>query len=220
MGARGRESRWQRRLPQRRPVRPSWSSVTTSPTELLTVGHGTLGQAELAALLAGSSVELLVDVRTAPGSRRHPQVARAALEQWLPEAGIGYEWEPRLGGWRKADPASVNTALRNESFRGYADYMRSEAFWAALDEVLTRAATRRTAVMCSESVYWRCHRRLIADAAVIGRSARVSHLGHDGRSSSHELTEGVREENGQPVYDIDVSEQFPGLSGEQGGLVT
>ena len=188
--------------------------MTSSPVELLTVGHGTLAQAELTALLAGRSVELLVDVRTAPGSRRQPHVARAALEQWLPEAGIGYEWEPRLGGWRKADPASINTALRNESFRGYADYMRSEAFWAALDEVLTSAATRRTAVMCSESVYWRCHRRLIADAAVIGRDTRVSHLGHDGRLSAHELTDGVRDQNGQPVYDIGVSEQFPGLADE------
>jgi uncharacterized protein (DUF488 family) len=187
--------------------------MTNAKAELLTIGHGTLGQAELTSLLRGGGVELLVDVRTAPGSRRHPHVARAALEQWLPEAGIAYEWEPRLGGWRKADPASPNTALRNESFRGYADYMRSEAFWAALDEVLAMAAARSTAFMCSESVYWRCHRRLIADAAVIGRNARVSHLGHDGRLSPHELTAGAREEDGRPVYDIGAPESFPGISG-------
>jgi uncharacterized protein (DUF488 family) len=183
--------------------------VTGADVELLTVGHGTLGQAELTSLLRASAVELLVDVRTAPGSRRHPHVARAALEQWLPESGLAYEWEPRLGGWRKADPASPNTALRNESFRGYADYMRSEAFWDALDQVLARSASRRTAVMCSESVYWRCHRRLIADAAVIGRGAKVLHLGHDGRLSSHEVTEGAREENGQPVYDIGAPGRLP-----------
>jgi uncharacterized protein (DUF488 family) len=188
--------------------------VGNANVELLTIGHGTLAQAELASLLRRSGVEQLVDVRTAPGSRRHPHVARAALEQWLPEAGIAYEWEPRLGGWRKADPASPNTALRNESFRGYADYMRSEAFWAALDEVLALAATRPTAVMCSESVYWRCHRRLIADAAVIGRGVTVSHLGHDGRSSPHELTEGARGENGRPVYDIGFPERFPGILGQ------
>ncbi|HXW82289.1 MAG TPA: DUF488 domain-containing protein [Acidimicrobiales bacterium] len=188
--------------------------MTHADVELLTIGHGTLGQADLTSLLHVGEVGLLVDVRTAPGSRRHPHVARAALEQWLPEAGIAYEWEPRLGGWRKADPASPNLALRNESFRGYADYMRSEAFWAALDEVLALAAGRRTAVMCSESVYWRCHRRLIADAAVIGRGARVSHLGHDGRLSSHELTDGARAENGQPVYDLGAPERFPGISSQ------
>lgn len=120
----------------------------------------------------------------------------------MPAAGIAYEWEPRLGGWRKAEPSSPNTALRNESFRGYADYMRSAPFWAALDAVLAAAAKQRTAVMCSESVYWRCHRRLIADAACIGRGATVLHLGHDGRLSPHQLTEGVRSLEGQPVYDL------------------
>jgi uncharacterized protein (DUF488 family) len=185
--------------------------VASTDGELLTVGHGALGQAELTSLLRGSALDLLVDVRTAPGSRRHPHVARAALGQWLPEAGIAYEWEPRLGGWRKPDPASPNTALRNDSFRGYADYMRSEAFWEALDKVLASSASRRTAVMCSESVYWRCHRRLIADAAVIGRGARVLHLGHDGRLSPHQVTEGARAENGQLVYDIGAAEPLPDL---------
>ena len=178
--------------------------------ELLTVGHGTLEQAELVKLSRGAAIEWLVDVRTAPGSRRNPHVARAALEQWLPEAGIAYQWEPRLGGWRRADPASVNTALRNESFRGYADYMQSGVFWEALDGVLATSANQRTAVMCSESVYWRCHRRLIADAAVIGRAAKVLHLGHDGRLCPHALTEGVRWQNGSPVYDVGASPQLPG----------
>jgi uncharacterized protein (DUF488 family) len=179
--------------------------------ELLTVGHGTLSEEQLTGLLRGAGVETLVDVRTAPGSRRHPQVGRTEMERWVPEAGIAYYWEPRLGGWRKADPDSPNTALRNGSFRGYADYMRSEQFWDALDEVLGRAAKNRTAVMCSESVYWRCHRRLIADAATIGRQARVLHLAHDGRLTPHQLTEGVRPAGGRPVYDVGTARPLLGL---------
>jgi uncharacterized protein (DUF488 family) len=169
---------------------------------LLTVGHGTLGQNELAALLTRADVVSVVDVRAAPGSKRHPHVSRSELEKWLPDTGFAYRWEPRLGGWRKPDPASSNTALRNESFRGYADYMGSPAFWEALDDVLVEAAGRRTTVMCSESVYWRCHRRLIADAAVIDRGATVLHIGHDGRLTPHRLTDGVRSDHGQPVYDV------------------
>lgn len=171
-------------------------------TTLLTVGHGTLGQAELSNLLREAAIEVVVDVRTAPGSKRHPHVARAEMEKWLPEAGIAYEWEPDLGGWRKPHASSPNTALRNDSFRGYADYMGGAHFWPALDAVLATAAKNRAAVMCSESVYWRCHRRLIADAAVIGRGATVLHLGHDGRLSPHQLTEGVRSAGGRPVYDL------------------
>jgi uncharacterized protein (DUF488 family) len=171
-------------------------------TELLTLGHGTLGQLELTDLMRTAGVDVLVDVRTAPGSRRHPHVARAQMEQWLPAAGIAYHWEPRLGGWRRASPTSLNTALRNDSFRGYADYMGSEQFWVALDEVLDMAAGRRTAVMCSESAYWRCHRRLIADAASIGRGTTVLHLGHNGLLTPHQLTAGVRSAEGRPVYDL------------------
>src|SRR5579864_147195 len=96
-----------------------------SDVELLTVGHGTMPQEEFADLLRRADLELLVDVRTAPGSRRHPHFAREAMESWMPETGIAYRWEPRLGGWRKPIPDSPNRALRNESFRGYADYMRS-----------------------------------------------------------------------------------------------
>ncbi len=173
-------------------------------TRLLTFGHGTLAADAIAGLLHGAGVELLVDVRTAPGSRRHPHVAREALERWLPDQGVDYRWERRLGGWRKPDPASPNRALRNESFRGYADYMLQPVFWEALDEVLGQAAARPTTVMCSEAVYWRCHRRLIADAAVIGRGAEVLHLAHDGRLAPHRLTDGVRDDGGRPVYDVGV----------------
>lgn len=123
------------------------------------------------------------------------------MEVWVPGRGIEYAWEPSLGGWRKAAPDSPNTALRNDSFRGYADYMATAPFWSALDTVLARAERLRTAVMCSEAVYWRCHRRLIADAAVLARNVTVQHLGHDGRTVPHRLTEGVRAEEGRVLYD-------------------
>jgi uncharacterized protein (DUF488 family) len=168
---------------------------------LTTVGHGTLGQEELAQLLRQAGIALVVDVRTAPGSRRHPHLARAQLEHWLPKAGIAYRWEPRLGGWRKPIANSANTALHNQSFRGYADYMSTEEFWLALDQLLAEAASQETAVMCSEAIWWRCHRRLIADAASLVRGATVSHLGHNGQLTSHVPTEGVRTEGESVVYD-------------------
>jgi uncharacterized protein (DUF488 family) len=169
--------------------------------ELITVGHGTLSEERFGQLLQEAGVKLLVDVRRAPGSRRHPHFGRDQMDSWVPGLGVGYRWEPDLGGWRKAAPDSPNTALRNDSFRGYADYMATPDFWAALDGVLAQAADQRTAVMCSEAVYWRCHRRLIADASVLARRAVVEHLGHDGRLSPHRLTEGVRAEGGSVVYD-------------------
>jgi uncharacterized protein (DUF488 family) len=153
---------------------------------LLTFGHGTASEEQIVELLRRTDVALVVDVRTAPGSRRHPHVARAALGEWLPAAGIGYRWEPRLGGFRTPAPDSPDVAWRDESFRGYAAWTRRPEFQAALTEVLEEAARRRTAVMCSESLWWRCHRRLIADAAVLLRHTPTEHLFHDGRLVVHQ----------------------------------
>ena len=178
---------------------------------LFTVGHGTLAQADLADLLTGAKVVSLVDIRTAPGSRRHPHVARDELEVWLPADGVAYRWERRLGGFRKAAPGSPNVALRHPSFRGYADHMRTPVFWEALDSVVADAAERRVAVMCSETLWWRCHRRLVADAAVLARHVGVQHLGHDGRLSPHRLTDGVRlGDDGLLVYDVGGTGRLPG----------
>jgi uncharacterized protein (DUF488 family) len=168
---------------------------------LLTVGHGTLEAEAFAGLLRGAGTARLVDVRTVPGSRRHPHFGRVAMEGWLPSAGIAYRWERDLGGFRRAAPDSVNTALRHPAFRGYADHMRTARFRAALDAVLADAAAAPTAVMCSESLWWRCHRRLLADAAVLLRGADVLHLLHDGRLEPHRPTEGVRREDGLLLYD-------------------
>jgi uncharacterized protein (DUF488 family) len=179
-------------------------------TTLRTLGHGTATAGELLALLAGAGVEGVVDVRTAPGSRRHPHVRREAMAGWLAEGGIGYRWEPELGGFRRPDPASVNHALRHPAFRGYADHMRTPRFWSALDRLLAEADRRPTAVLCSETLWWRCHRRLLADAAVLVRGVEVLHLDHRGRQEPHRPTEGVRRDGDLLAYDLGATPPLPG----------
>jgi uncharacterized protein (DUF488 family) len=152
-----------------------------------------------------------VDVRRHPGSRRWPHFARAALEVDLPAGGIAYRWEQRLGGRRSTSAASVNVALRNASFRGYADYMATEPFVVALTGVLDQARESRTAVMCSESVWWRCHRRLVADAALLLHGSDVVHLMDDGRLTAHVTTEGVRRVGTQLRYDAGSEPRLPGV---------
>ena len=154
---------------------------------LLTVGHGSADRTRLAELLGGAGIGLVVDVRRYPGSRTNPDVRREALEHWLPEAGLAYRWEPRLGGRRhvRAGEPEPDTWWTVAAFRAYAAYTRTADFDAALGEVLAEAARRTTVVMCSENVWWRCHRRLIADVAVLGRGVPVCHLMPDGRLSPH-----------------------------------
>lgn len=173
-------------------------------TRLFTVGHGTSSSEELGALLRGAGVEAVVDVRSVPGSRRHPQFGREQLEHWMPDAGLAYRWEPDLGGFRRAHADSPNTALRHPSFRGYADHMATQTFADALLEVMRQAESAPVTVMCSESLWWRCHRRLIADAATLCFQAGVIHIGHDGSQSEHQLTDGVRLDDaaGKLIYDV------------------
>jgi uncharacterized protein (DUF488 family) len=169
---------------------------------LITFGHGTASEERIAALLLSAQVSALVDVRIAPGSRRNPHVARAELERWLPGHGIGYRWEKRLGGFRRPAPDSPDVAWREEAFRGYAGHMRQPDFLAAIDDVLSQAAAQHVTVMCSESLWWRCHRRLIADFAEIARGVPVRHLMHDGSLAVHRRSPGVRlRTDGLLVYD-------------------
>jgi uncharacterized protein (DUF488 family) len=169
---------------------------------LLTFGHGTATQEAMTELLRNAGVAVLVDIRTAPGSRRYPHVARAELERWLPEAGIAYRWEKRLGGFRKPPPDSPDVVWREEMFRGYAAHMRTDGFLAATDEVLVQANADVTAVMCSESLWWRCHRRLFSDFVSAVREVQVRHLLHDGRLEDHRLSPGLRRrDDGLLVYD-------------------
>ena len=172
---------------------------------LLTIGHGTLTTAALTDLLVGAHVALVVDIRRFPGSRRHPHLAREQLAVSLPAGGVHYRWEERLGGRRAlpAEPAgSPDVALRNVAFRGYAAHMRTEEFRAAVDDLLAAAAATQVAIMCSETVWWRCHRRLVADFATLARGRPVEHLMPGARATPHLPTDGVRVgPDGLLVYD-------------------
>ncbi|MFV0132067.1 DUF488 family protein [Streptomyces sp. HMX87] len=170
--------------------------------ELITFGHSTADRATLASLLRQAGVAAVVDVRTAPGSRRDQDLARQRLARWMPEENIAYRWEQRLGGYRKPSPDSPDTFWRNASFRGYAAHTRSPEFVSAMDALVREVHERRTAVMCSEAVWWRCHRRLIADFALLARGVPVHHLMHDGRLTAHTPTPGARlRGDGLLVYD-------------------
>jgi uncharacterized protein (DUF488 family) len=171
--------------------------------ELLTLGHGTATADELAHLIRETGIESIVDVRSVPKSRRHPQFFREEMERWVPDlSGSTYRWEPGLGGFRKPTRESPNVALRHPSFRAYADYMETAAFFSALADLLA-PVHMRTAVMCSETLWWRCHRRLIADAAVLLRDANVRHLMHNGELRPHIPTAGVRvTDTGGLRYDL------------------
>lgn len=180
---------------------------------LLTYGHGTQSAERTLATLRSAAVTALVDIRIAPGSKRNPQFARAELEQWLPAAGITYRWEKRLGGFRRPSPGNPDVAWREDMYRGYAEYMRTAEFAAAVDVLLAEvgaagtagaagAAGGRLAVMCSESVWWRCHRRLLADFAAVARGTETGHLMHDGRIEPHRPAPGLRlRDDGLLVYD-------------------
>jgi uncharacterized protein (DUF488 family) len=173
---------------------------------LVTVGHGTLHADDFLALLHEASVAELVDVRAFPGSRRVPQFGREAMQAWVPEGGVAYRWEPAFGGRRRGTDPSPNVALRNPSFRAYADHMASREFRDALAVLADAAHERTVAVMCAESVWWRCHRRLIADAAVLVHDGDVRDLFHDGRLAPHrpspEARVVTRDGEAFVVYDV------------------
>lgn len=153
---------------------------------MYTVGHSTRSLDELVAVLKAAGVQTLVDVRSFPGSRRHPQFARGALARALPEYGIEYRHEPALGGFRQPVTDSSNGGWKQAAFRGYADHMNSPEYRAALERLQALGRTRRTCVMCAEAQWWRCHRRLIADSLVI-RGWSVRHLGL-ATAYEHQLT--------------------------------
>jgi uncharacterized protein (DUF488 family) len=180
---------------------------TASPT-LWTVGHSTRALDQFIALLHTHGVDTLVDVRTVPRSRRHPQFEKTALTESLPAAGIAYAHMPGLGGLRKPRKDSPNTGWRNESFRGYADYMQTDDF-ARHVEALVKLATRgRVAVMCAEAVPWRCHRSLVADA-LLARGVEVEHILGPGPRHPHRLTPLARLDGGRLTYPGDEPDETP-----------
>ena len=156
-----------------------------------TIGHSTYPVDAFLRLLHDSGIQLLADVRRYPGSRRHPQFAREALAASLQQAGIGYAWLPELGGRRAPRKDSRNTAWRNAGFRGYADYMETEAFQLGVGRLLELARDRLTAIMCAERAWQQCHRGLIADY-LKAQGVEVVHIGERGTTAEHPYSEAAR----------------------------
>ena len=168
---------------------------------LFSIGHGTRPVGELISMLGDVEVERLVDVRSAPGSRRNPQFSRGDLAATLAGAGIAYVWRKDLGGWRRARADSPNTALRSSAFRGYADYMLTDEFEQGLRWLVDTSREARTAFMCAETLWWRCHRRMISDA-LAARGIEVIHLIRPGKAEPHRLSDEARPIDGRLVYDV------------------
>lgn len=168
--------------------------------EILTIGHSNHDLERFLGLLRGAEIETVADVRRYPGSRRNPQFGAVRLGAALQEVGIALEpLGERLGGRRRPQPRSANAGWRVEGFRAYADYMQEAGFAAGLDRLAQIASERRTAVMCAEADWRRCHRRLIADA-MTARGWRVLHVGADGHAAAHEVTPFAVVEEGRLTY--------------------
>ncbi len=161
-------------------------------TDVFTIGHSTRAKEDFLALLSSNAVTCLVDIRTIPKSRHNPQFNEDALAQLLKEHGIKYVHMGELGGLRKPLKDSLNLGWRNESFRGYADYMQTEKFRENIDQLIQlvekeRSAGGNVAIMCAEAVPWRCHRSLVAGALTI-RGFRIIHIISEKASKAHQLT--------------------------------
>lgn len=168
-----------------------------------TIGHSTRTIDEFISLLKENDIKLLADVRAWPSSKRYPQFNKDALAESLNAHGIAYEHFPELGGKRKTKPDSRNTAWRNASFRGYADYMETEQFQKGIERLLDAAAEAgSTAIMCAEAVWWRCHRSLIADY-LKARGVEVLNILGENKVEPHPYTPAARIVNGELTYAAD-----------------
>ena len=166
---------------------------------IYTIGHSTRPADVFVSLLVAHGVRTLVDVRTIPRSRHNPQFNGDALAATLAQSGIRYIHEPDLGGLRKPRPDSGNLAWRNTSFRGYADYMQTPAFQAAIDRLVALAQDAPTAIMCAEAVPWRCHRSLVADA-LVARGDEAREIVSETNATPHKLTSFARVEGDRVTY--------------------
>jgi len=173
--------------------------MPADPATIWTIGHSTRALKEFLGLLSEYGIEAIADVRRFPGSRRYPYFASDALAATLPAHGLAYQWIPRLGGRRKVQPGSPNTAWRNASFQGYADYTATAEFAEGLAELLKLATSKRTALMCAEAVWWRCHRSIIADVLKL-RGIEVIHIIDATHTTVHPYTSPARIENGRLNY--------------------
>lgn len=167
--------------------------------KIWTIGHSTHTSNELVAMLKSFDIQVLADIRRFPGSRKFPQFNKDNLEKMLPENGIEYLHFEDLGGRRKPLPDSRNTAWRLDAFKGYADYMETENFKKAIKELEKVAEKKRVAFMCSEAVWWSCHRSLVSDY-LKSKGWDVQHIMGVGKSQEHPYTKPARIENGKLVY--------------------
>lgn len=174
--------------------------ISEQVPRIWTIGHSTREIDDFVSLLKKNGIRVVADVRMFPGSRRYPQFGREALAKSLSEAGIRYEHFPELGGRRKTNPDSKNTAWRNESFRGYADYMETEDFRKGIKRLADVAETSGpTAVMCAEAVWWRCHRSLISDY-LKAQGVEVLHILDHNKVEPHPFTSAAKIVNGVLSY--------------------
>jgi uncharacterized protein (DUF488 family) len=181
-------------------VKRSVPEASAAVTTVWTIGHSTRTFDDFSATLADASIELVVDVRRLPGSRRYPQFDSAELERELAERGIAYRWIAALGGRRRPSADSVNVGWRHPAFRAYADYVETEEFAEGLFELLMIAHGLRTVIMCAEVLWWRCHRRIIADV-LVSLGIDVVHIADATHATPHVLAEPARLVNGVLRYD-------------------
>lgn len=175
------------------------SSSLKEPARIWTVGHSTRSTEEFNQILTAHRIEALVDVRSFPGSRRYPQFNKQQLATTLPAEGVAYFHLLELGGRRQARKDSKNTAWKNQSFRGYADYMDSEDFQQGIGRLLEIAGGKRTAIMCAEALWWRCHRSLISDF-LKARGVEVIHILDATHDQPHPYTSAARIVDGELSY--------------------
>ncbi len=173
--------------------------MPTDPATIWTIGHSTRTLEEFLALLDAYQIETIADIRSFPGSRRYPHFAREALAESLPAHGIAYQWIPKLGGRRRVQKDSPNTAWRNASFRAYADFLTTAEFAEGLAELLPLAASQRTAMMCAEVVWWRCHRSIVSDVLKL-RGIEVIHIIDAKHTTVHPYTSPAHIVDGELSY--------------------
>jgi uncharacterized protein (DUF488 family) len=159
--------------------------------KIRTLGHSTRGLDEFTVMLSAYGIEAVADVRRFPASRKYPHFSQEYLPASLSSVGVEYLHVPELGGRRRPRPDSHNTVWRNESFRGYADHMETDRFRSGIESLLETARRKSTVIMCSEAVWWRCHRALIADFLKV-RGVAVEHILNRDKSSDHPYTSAAR----------------------------
>ncbi len=181
-------------------MEPATLDQTEDALTIWTLGHSTRSIEEFNQILITHEIKTLVDVRTFPGSRRYPQFNKEQLTESLESMGVEYVHVPELGGRRKARADSRNTAWKNEGFRGYADHMETSEFQKGIRRLLELAGQKRTAVMCAEAVWWRCHRSLISDF-LKAAGVQVVHIVSEKKTEEHPYTPVARFVNGRLSYE-------------------